>query len=148
MKVARALQGVTSILLDSAPAIYHLEENPAYAAVMKEFFRVRALQGITIVSTPITLAECLVHPYRLGMMELRESYHRLIVEGEGTEFWTIAAAEADAAAKVRSAHNLRLADALQVAIAGLAGCQAILTNDVEMKKAPGLRVLLVSELEP
>ncbi|MFW6162540.1 MAG: VapC toxin family PIN domain ribonuclease, partial [Planctomycetota bacterium] len=57
-----ALAGVSAILMDSAPAIYHLERHPRYAPVLDRFFRVRRERDILIVASPVTLAECLVRP--------------------------------------------------------------------------------------
>jgi hypothetical protein len=46
MKIEDALRGVASVLLDTAPVIYHLEKNPVFAPVMEQFLRVRAERGI------------------------------------------------------------------------------------------------------
>lgn len=44
-------------------------------------------------------------------------------------------------------NNLQLPDALQVAAAIIAGCEAFLTNDAALKRVTKLRVLVVCELE-
>ncbi|MCC5664290.1 hypothetical protein LC653_10260 [Nostoc sp. CHAB 5784] len=44
-------------------------------------------------------------------------------------------------------YNLQLPDALQVAAAIIAGCEAFLTNDAALKRVTELRVLVVCELE-
>ncbi|WP_416670565.1 type II toxin-antitoxin system VapC family toxin [Egbenema bharatensis] len=44
-------------------------------------------------------------------------------------------------------HNLKLTDALQLATALEAGCQAFLTNDTQLKRVTELKVLVISELE-
>lgn len=75
MRVEEALHGVSSILMDSAPAIYYLERNPTYAARMASFFRARARRGILIVTSPVTLAECLVHPVRRRLADMETSYY-------------------------------------------------------------------------
>jgi predicted nucleic acid-binding protein len=56
--------------------------------------------------------------------------------------------EAALAARTRATHDLRLADAFQVAVAKRAGCQAILTNDSVFKRVAGIRALVLDELEP
>jgi predicted nucleic acid-binding protein len=148
MIVADALQGVASVLLDTAPVIYHLEQNPAFAPVLEEFFKIRAKQGIRIVTTPITLAECLIHPIRQNRRDLVGTYQSIILGGENTTFWPIGAEEGTSAAHLRANHGLTLSDALQVAIAIRSGCQAILTNDSDLaKKVTELRVLVVSDLQ-
>ena len=44
-------------------------------------------------------------------------------------------------------HGLKLADALQAAVAMRAGCEAILTNDPDLKRVPSLRVLVLKEMD-
>jgi predicted nucleic acid-binding protein len=148
MRIEEALQGVSAILMDSAPAIYHLERNPAYAERMASFFVARVHNGIVVVTSPVTLAECLVYPLRRGLTNLEASYYSLIVEGEDTDFHIIGQQEATLAARTRATYDLRLADAFQVAVAMQAGCQAILTNDPVFKRVPDIRALVLDELEP
>jgi predicted nucleic acid-binding protein len=42
---------------------------------------------------------------------------------------------------------LKLPDALQIATALVAGCEAFLTNDVQLSRVTKLKIILVSELE-
>ncbi len=147
MTVAEALEGVSALLLDTAPVIYHLEGNPAYAPLMARFFQARAERKITLVTTPITLSECLVHPIKQGLAELGEAYFRLLVGGEGTEFRTIGSMEGREAARLRAEYDLRLGDALQVAVSVTSGCQAMLTNDDTFRRVREIRVLLLDDLE-
>ena len=146
MRMEEALQGVSSILIDSAPAIYFLERHPRYADLLDTFFRVRAEQGILIVTTPVTLAECLVQPLRQGLDDLVSSYSELLLSGQNTTFHTIGSYAANNAARVRADHRLRLPDAFQVAIARQTGCDAILTNDTSFKRVDHPRVIILDEL--
>jgi len=148
MKVEDAFRGVTLVLLDTAPAIYYLEKNPQFGPAMERFFQLRARQGITLVTTPITLAECVMLPIQQGRQDLETAYHALIVTGQGTLFWTIGADEGVAAARLRAKHGLKLADAIQVAVGLASKCQVVLTNDADLKRVTELRVVLVSELDP
>jgi predicted nucleic acid-binding protein len=147
MKVDEALRGVSSILLDTAPIIYHLEGNLVYGPVMGQFFRVRADNRILLVTSPITLVECLVHPIRRALKDLEAAYHGLVVGAENTKFCPIGTGEAAEAARLRVKYNLRLADALQAAVAIGAGCQAILTNDIVFKRVTEIRALVLNDLE-
>ncbi|MBI1784716.1 type II toxin-antitoxin system VapC family toxin [Candidatus Sumerlaeota bacterium] len=147
MKLDVALQGISRILLDTAPVIYHLESDSRRMSVMAAFFRERAAHAITLVTTPIALSECLVHPIQRGLADLEAIYRRLLLEGEGTEFRMIGADEAREAARLRADHGLNLADAFQAALALAGGCQAILTNDSEFKRVNRLRTLVVDEIE-
>jgi predicted nucleic acid-binding protein len=51
------------------------------------------------------------------------------------------------AALIRVRYGLKLPDALQVATALVAGCDAFLTNDVVLQRVTELRILVLSALE-
>ena len=147
MKVGLALQGVSHLFLDTAPVIYYVERNPTYAARADEIFdRIDdgTLQGIT---SPITLAECLVVPIRQGMIQTQQAFTELIVSGANTAFVALDHATARQAAELRARYNLGLSDAFQVAAALLAGCGAFLTNDAAIKRVHELPILVLDELE-
>jgi predicted nucleic acid-binding protein len=148
MKVEEALSGVASVLLDTAPVIYHLEKNPMFAPAMEKFLQLRKERGVLLVTTPITLAECLVHPIRQGRTDLEAAYRTLITAGEGTTFWPIGADEGNIAARLRAKYGLTLADSFQLAIAIQANCQVVLTNDATLMKVTEVRVVAVGDLQP
>lgn len=146
MKIEDALRDTAAVLLDTAPVIYYLEKNAAFAPVMDRFLRCCNERGILLVTTPITLAECLVHPIRQGRLDLESAFLALITEGENTTFQPIGAEEATDAARLRAKYGLTLADSLQVATALQANCQVLLTNDDALTKVTEVRVLTVSDL--
>jgi predicted nucleic acid-binding protein len=146
VKLAAAFAGITRVLLDTSPVVYLLEHHPDYGPLMTEFERFRNAAGIDLVTSPVTLAECLVHPLRDGNLQAANAYHRLIVEAEGTEFWRIGSAEAALAAQLRTQFQLHLADALQIAVAMRSGCQALLTNDAALNRITQLTIVQVSNL--
>jgi predicted nucleic acid-binding protein len=51
------------------------------------------------------------------------------------------------AAELRAVYNITLADALQIAVALHAGCEALLTNDGALERVKELRVLVIDKLE-
>jgi len=53
---------------------------------------------------------------------------------------------ADQSARFRASYNLRLPDALQVATAVYAGCDAFLTNDTQLQRVQELRVIVLEEI--
>jgi len=50
------------------------------------------------------------------------------------------------AAKLRVRYNLSLADALQVAAALAAGCDAFFTNDIALKRVSEIKILVIDEI--
>ena len=147
MKLSFALDGVTRLLLDTAPVIYHTEEDPFFGTRMAEIFRYCREHTVEFVTTPVTLAECLIHPLANGAHELAQRYEAFLLREERTTFHPIGIATAREAARLRTAHGLRLADALQVAVALETGCDALLTNDSVLSRVTGIRILQISEIE-
>ena len=148
MKVTDALQGVSQVFLDTAPVIYHLEENPAYLAVVSQIFTEIDSGAIMAVTSPVTLAECLVRPLRQGDTALAQLFEDVVIRGQNTILAPIGDATAVAAAEVRAQHNLTLLDALQVSVAFENNCDAFLTNDSALKRVTRINVILLDDLEP
>jgi len=59
----------------------------------------------------------------------------------------ISAGVAESAADLRARYNLRTPDALHVATAIDAGCDAFLTNDTGIKRVQEIAVLVLDDLE-
>lgn len=146
MKLEEALAGVTRLYLDTAPVIYLVERNPQFFDQVRSVFQSVDDGDLTVVASPITLAECLVGAYRLGQTEVASRFVECLTQA-GADFVQISAAIGDCAAQLRVKYNLSLTDALQIATALEAGCEAFFTNDAQLKRITELRVLVVDELE-
>lgn len=68
MQIDTALEGVSSLFLDTAPIIYAVEQNPEFEAVVAPIFD-RLDNDILAVISPITLSECLIYPLKMGLAE-------------------------------------------------------------------------------
>jgi len=144
MRISDALEGISRLFLDTAPVIYFVERNPQFVDFVDPIFE-RLEVDITAVASPITLSECLVGPIRLGLVDLEQAFVDVLQQDE-VIFVEIDAAIGREAARIRVRYNLQLPDALQVAAAKKAGCEAFLTNDQALKRVTELRILLVGEL--
>ncbi|CAG0954225.1 hypothetical protein ANRL3_00447 [Anaerolineae bacterium] len=147
MNITQRLQSLTRLFLDTAPVIYFVEKNPNYLARVKPVFESIDAGTCTAVTSPVTLAECLVYPYRLGHTEGVRAFTDLIAHGNHTTFALIDNEIARRAAELRARHNLALADAFQIATALNVGCDAFLTNDVTFKRVTELDVIVLDDLE-
>ncbi|QSJ14250.1 type II toxin-antitoxin system VapC family toxin [Nostoc sp. UHCC 0702] len=145
MRISDALANVSRLFLDTAPVIYFVERNPQFVDLVDPIFE-RLSADITAVVSGITLSECLVGAIRLGLADLEQAFVD-VLQQEEVVFVEINAAIAREAARIRVHYNLQLPDALQVAAALIAGCQAFLTNDAALKRVTELRVLVMCELE-
>lgn len=95
----------------------------------------------------ITLTEVLIHPLRRGDAALQSQYSDLLVNAANFQTLPIDIAAAMSAADLRARYNLRMPDALQVATAITAGCEAFLTNDAALQRVTELRILVLDQLE-
>ncbi|KYC41797.1 twitching motility protein PilT [Scytonema hofmannii PCC 7110] len=147
MTTEERLQDVKRLFLDSAPVIYAVEENLQYLPIVREIFE-RIENGLLIgVTSPVTLAECLVRPYRLEQINLQQQYMELFFNTENIIFEPIINSSiALDAAQIRAKYNLQLPDAFQIAVALAASCEAFLTNDVVFKRITELQVLLLEDI--
>ena len=147
MKISEALRDITHLFLDTAPVIYFVEKHPTYFDLVAPVFSRIDADLLVAVTSPVTLAECLVMPYRLGLAKLQQDFVDLIVYGQSTIFASIDQDVARQAAELRATYNITLADALQIAVALEMGCEAFLTNDGALERLKELRVLVVEKLE-
>lgn len=138
-----SLQGVTRLFLDTAPIVYYVEPNPTYFDRVRLIFDQIETGVLTAVTSPITLAECLIHPYRLGLSQLQQDFFNVIVSTENTVFQPVDAQVGRQAAMLRATYNLTLTDALQVATALVANCEAFLTNDLTLRRVIELRIVVL-----
>lgn len=147
MKLAKQLEKVGIIFLDTAPVIYFVERNPEFFSIVQEVFERLDANELTAVVSPITLAECLVLPYKQRKSEIAQAFTELLASSESVLFYPIDEIIADKAADLRARHNLTLTDAFQLAIAIQTECDAFLTNDSDLKRVKEISVLVLSEAE-
>lgn len=62
MRLADRLQEVARLFLDTAPLVYYVEEQAHYLALVETVFDRLDRGEFVAVTSPVTLAECLVVP--------------------------------------------------------------------------------------
>lgn len=147
MRVEEALSGIGRLFLDTPPVIYHVEGRAPYLLLTDIVFQAITDGRCEAVTSPVTLAECLVRPYQNGDLALVQQFRNLVTLGVNT-FYVGIDVVAGEAAELRARYNLSLTDAFQVAAALAAGCDALLTNDAGLKRVNEIPVLVLDELEP
>lgn len=147
MKISDALKDVRRLGIETAPYIYYVENHPVYADKMDVIFQTVELNGIEIHTSAITLTEVLVKPIQAHDHPLIASYREMLMATDYIHLNTVTVELAEHAAHLRARYNLRTPDALHIASAVLAGCSALLTNDLGLKRVQELRMLFLDELE-
>jgi len=148
MKIEKAFDGVNRVFLDTAPVIYYVEQNPHYLAIANSIFDDLIKNGTLLATaSPVTLAECLVVPIRDQLTKLQQDFLDFLTDNSNVSFKKMDMKTGIEAAKFRTQYNLRLPDALQVAVALQDNCDALLTNDIVFKRVNELRIIILDELE-
>lgn len=147
MKIDDALKGVTHIFLDTAPVIYFVENHPLYFPLVENIFNRFDSGNLLAATSPVTLAETLIMPLRLNLTHLQKAFTDVITNGSNTTCFPIDTKIGQQAANLRARYNLPLTDALQIAVALSAGCDAFLTNDLTLKRVVEIQIIVTDELE-
>jgi predicted nucleic acid-binding protein len=143
-----ALSGVTRLGLDTAPFIYFTEANPTYVAVCRSVFRAIVEGRIIGITSTLSLTETLAHPIRTGNVTVEAAYRTILLATPMISTLPPTSDVAILAARLRAKHGLKTPDALQVATAITAGCEAFLTGDKGLRRVTELPVLVLDYLTP
>src|SRR5205823_2343575 len=115
--------------------------------LVTEIFQRGADGHIVLCTSVITLTEVLVQPIRQGDARLEQEYRDLLINSADFEMFPINSVVAEDAADLRARYNLRTPDALQIAAALEAGCDAFLTNDAQLSRVTELQIMVLDDLE-
>ena len=139
---------VNRIFFDTNVFIYMFEGLEPNQSRMLEIRRRMLERGDRIVTSAMTLGEVLVKPTKLGQVSLIEQYDRAI--RSTADVISFDAQVAWRFASLRATHNLRSADAIQLACAAHSGVDLFITNDKHLHKldVPGIGFIAPLEKVP
>lgn len=130
-------EGAT-VLVDTAPWIYLLQDHPEFAPRFEGLFIAAEEGRVELALSTITLAEILTGPYKAGQVALAKRYEKALSSYPVMPF---TAAVAIQAAQLRAQYGLKLPDAAQLATALDMGAAALVTHDRDFSAVQGLPVL-------
>jgi predicted nucleic acid-binding protein len=131
------LQESDLVVVDTAPLIYLLENNPL-AASFEGLFEAADQGRLQIAISTISLAEVLVGPLKHGRDALAKRYEKALAS---FELIAVSVEISITAARLRAGSGLRLPDAILAATALETGAAALVTHDRDFSKLAGLKVL-------
>ena len=138
-----ALTGVAYVGIDSSPFIYLIETHPAYLSLVEPLFERIDVGEINAVTSTITVAEVTVLPLRQQRYDLRDKYQSLLLNNRNLDIIAVDIQVAQIAAELRAKFGVRLPDAIQVAAAILAKCDAFITNDRSLRQIIDIPILIL-----
>lgn len=147
MEWIKRLTGQT-VGLDTAPLIYFIEHHPLYYPLVEPFFAAVERGEVEVVTSTLTLAEVLVHPYRHGNQALVHEYSDILLRARNFTTLPVSPEIAAEAARLRAIHGIRTPDAIQLAAAHESQAVAFLTNDEDLEKAARMQMLVLKRMVP
>lgn len=144
--VKAALQGVQLLAIDSAPLIYFIERHPQFGPPMSEVGARLDSGRLRAVAATLTLTEVLTQPLRLNRQDVAAAYRRILEQHAAVRLVDLDPTIAALAAELRARHGLKTPDAVQLATAIAAGCDAFLTNDTGLSRVTEIRVIQLAGL--
>ncbi len=131
-------EGAT-VLVDTAPLIYLLQDHPVFATRFAGLFEAAEAGRLQLALSTVTLAEVLTGPYQAGQMTLAKRYEAAL---GAYCLVPLTPALAALAAQLRVQYRLKLPDAVQLASALEIGAAALVTHDRDFSRVQGLPVLM------
>ena len=131
-------EGAT-VLVDTAPWIYLLEDHAEFAPRFLGLFEAAERGQIQLALSTVTLAEVLTGPFKAGQTALAKRYETAL---GAYQVVPLSAAVASLAAQLREQYRLKLPDAVQLASALEIGASALVTHDRDFSAVQGLPVLM------
>ncbi|MFN5095855.1 MAG: type II toxin-antitoxin system VapC family toxin [Limnohabitans sp.] len=131
-------EGAT-VLVDTAPWIYMLEDHAEFAPRFLGLFEAAERGQIQLALSTVTLAEVLTGPFKAGQTALAKRYEAAL---GAYQVVPLSAAVASLAAQLRVQYRLKLPDAVQLASALQIGAAALVTHDRDFSAVQGLPVLM------
>ena len=132
------------VYVDTPIVIYSVEFNPDYWQLLQPLWAKLQANEISIVSSELTLMECLVVPLRNGNTLLIDTYEQLL--SSQISLVPISQTILKNAAQLRATTSLRTPDAIHAATALSQGCTLFLTNDSGFRNVLNLSVVILSEV--
>lgn len=135
----------TSVLIDTAPLIYHLEDVEPWSDLTTMAFDLLASEQVSGFLSAVSVTELLVKPFAAGE-QTAEAAERFLLSIPNVAIAPVDYAIARRAAALRARYHARTPDALIVATALVLGIDRILTNDfrLEAYEPEGIEILLLS----
>ena len=127
------------VYLDSVLIIYLVDQNPTFGPLVKSWLTAKPCD---LVSSELGRLESLVLPVRVGDAA-RISAFETFFHSAVQEMVPFTRAVYDRAVQIRASTKFKTPDALHLAAAVEAGCDAFLTNDQQLKQFTGIPVEVI-----
>lgn len=134
------------IYLDTNIFIYAVENVQEYREIIFSIYsRVKETRS-TLVTSELTLAECLEHPFKNNDKNSIENYERTISNSKILSSYSITKDILKESARIKALYKNKLPDSIHLATALIHNCDLFITNDLKIKKPDGIEILTFKDL--
>lgn len=140
------LAGLERIYVDANIFIYFVEGEGAERETVTALFVKAAEQDVQLVTSEITIAECLRGPLGRHDETAASTYRDLLSNGAVVELVATDPVLFEYAALAGCTFSLKLVDSIHVASAMIGECDALLTNDNGIRGPAALRIMRLGDL--
>jgi predicted nucleic acid-binding protein len=138
------IQAGLLVYIDTNVFVYFIETTPGFYPSVRALFERIAAVGATILTSELTLAECIYLPSRESDHELVELYQTLFDGSSDVKMLPLNGALASRAALAGGVLGLKLMDAIHYVSALEAGCDVFVSGDGSFKSGPAMTVIKVA----
>jgi len=134
------------VYLDTNVFVYALNAFPPFVEPLAELLRGVDDGSVRAATSQLTLMESLVLPFRNRDAHQEDRCRMILRPRSGLQLLPVSLGILETAARLRAeSPSLRTPDAIHLATALQAGCEALLTNDQHFAGSHDIAVLLLSE---
>ncbi|MGR3310973.1 MAG: type II toxin-antitoxin system VapC family toxin [Candidatus Brocadiales bacterium] len=146
MKLLKILENINTVAIDTSPFIYYIEEHRNYIKTVDPLFELISRGRITAYTSLITLIEVLTKPMEEKNIKLIDKYEELLTNSDNLVLADIDRNVAVESAKLRAKYNIKIPDAIQLTVGLINGAKAFITNDDNLKKIKGIKVIVLNDV--
>lgn len=134
-----------SVYFDTNVFIYAIEGHESHYQWLSELFQYIASHQIMVVTSELTLAECLVKPVKDSNQAAVDGFKHHIQSSESMQVCPVSREILIRSAHVRNELNLKLPDAIHMATAIEHGCLTFVSNDQKLRAPDGMFKLSIGD---
>jgi predicted nucleic acid-binding protein len=134
------------VYFDTNVFIYIIDGYEEYQDLLSSLLHYIANNNILVVTSELTLAECLVKPIKDGNQKAIEQFKQHIQTSEVLKVKPVSREILINSASLRNELGLKLPDAIHMATAINQNCKTFVTNDQKLRVPEGIQRLYLKEL--
>lgn len=135
------------VYFDTNVFIYAIDGHDAYYDLLLRLFDYIEVNNLQIVTSELTLAECLVKPEKDDNTAAIATYKQHIRTSDRLKVKSVSRHILIASAQVRNQLGLKLPDAIHMATAIEQECKTFITNDRKLRSPEGMQRLDIKALK-